>query len=1845
MPDHPDTGPRHTHAGTPQAITPTPVTTPTPPVTTPTPPVTTPTPPVTTPTPPVTTPTPPITTPTPPAITPTPSPAVCTRIDEGFDGFETGTRPAGWTFTNCNLDSDTYTAAGSYGRLSPSIKLDATGDAIETAAFSGGEWLQFWVRGQGTDVSSTLLVEEYYLGGSWTAVTDVSSLPASGTTLGTFGLLPGTTRVRFTYTKSAGEVAFDDVLIKCLITPTPGPATPTPTPQGITPTVTTPTPPFTTPTPPVTTPTPPVTTPTPPSTTPTPPVTTPTPPAITPTPSPAVCTRIDEGFDGFETGTRPAGWTFTNCNLDSDTYTAAGSYGRLSPSIKLDATGDAIETAAFSGGEWLQFWVRGQGTDVSSSLLVEEYYLGGSWTAVTDVSSLPASGTTLGTFGLLPGTTRVRFTYTKSAGEVAFDDVLIKCLITPTPGPATPTPEVTTPTPPVTTPTPTGYHPTPPVATPTPPVTTPTPPSTTPTPPVTTPTPPAITPTPSPAVCTRIDEGFDGFETGTRPAGWTFTNCNLNSDTYTAAGSYGRLSPSIKLDATGDAIETAAFSGGEWLQFWVRGQGTDVSSTLLVEEYYLGGSWTAVTDVSSLPASGTTLGTFGLLPGTTRVRFTYTKSAGDVAFDDVLIKCLITPTPGPATPTPEVTTPTPPVTTPTPPVTTPTPPATTPTPPVTTPTPPVTTPTPPVTTPTPPAITPTPSPAVCTRIDEGFDGFETGTRPAGWTFTNCNLNSDTYTAAGSYGRLSPSIKLDATGDAIETAAFSGGEWLQFWVRGQGTDVSSTLLVEEYYLGGSWTAVTDVSSLPASGTTLGTFGLLPGTTQVRFTYTKSAGDVAFDDVLIKCLITPTPGPATPTPTTTPTPPVTTPTPPVTTPTPPATTPTPPVTTPTPPVTTPTPPVTTPTLPAITPTPSPAVCTRIDEGFDGFETGTRPAGWTFTNCNLDSDTYTAAGSYGRLSPSIKLDATGDAIETAAFSGGEWLQFWVRGQGTDVSSTLLVEEYYLGGSWTAVTDVSSLPASGTTLGTFGLLPGTTRVRFTYTKSAGEVAFDDVLIKCLITPTPGPATPTPTTTPTPPVTTPTPPVTTPTPPATTPTPPVTTPTPPVTTPTPPVTTPTPPAITPTPSPAVCTRIDEGFDGFETGTRPAGWTFTNCNLDSDTYTAAGSYGRLSPSIKLDATGDAIETAAFSGGEWLQFWVRGQGTDVSSSLLVEEYYLGGSWTAVTDVSSLPASGTTLGTFGLLPGTTQVRFTYTKSAGEVAFDDVLIKCLITPTPGPATPTPTTTPTPPVTTPTPPVTTPTPPATTPTPPVTTPTPPVTTPTPPVTTPTPPAITPTPSPAVCTRIDEGFDGFEAGTRPAGWTFTNCNLDSDTYTAAGSYGRLSPSIKLDATGDAIETAAFSGGEWLQFWVRGQGTDVSSSLLVEEYYLGGSWTAVTDVSSLPASGTTLGTFGLLPGTTRVRFTYTKSAGDVAFDDVLIKCLITPTPGPASPTPTSTPAATPTPPLTTPTPAMTPPPVKTPTPAKTPVTPPTPQTNTPTPATTPTPIITPTPQAITPTPVITPQETATPIKTPTPNISRTPSPTPSCGPTVAQLRFILQSGDYDGDGTSDIGIYRQSAGLWAVRGVTRTYFGGPIDLPVSGDYTGDGTSNLGIFRPTAGLWALRGVSRIYYGLPGDYPAPADYDGNGIADVCIFRPSAGLWSARGVTRTYFGAAGDKPVPGDYKGSGTDAIGIFRPSSGTWAIRGVTRIYFGGFDDWPLPGDYNGDGAFEAAIFRPWSTGLWAVRGVTRFYFGRCTDYPVRADFNGNGTDNPGVFRQHLGLWAARGVTRAYFGGSGDIPVAR
>ncbi|MDP8235992.1 MAG: right-handed parallel beta-helix repeat-containing protein [Candidatus Erginobacter occultus] len=256
---------------------------------------------------------------------------------------------------------------------------------------------------------------------------------------------------------------------------------------------------------------------------------------------------------------------------------------------------------------------------------------------------------------------------------------------------------------------------------------------------------------------------------------------------------------------------------------------------------------------------------------------------------------------------------------------------------------------------------------------------------------------------------------------------------------------------------------------------------------------------------------------------------------------------------------------------------------------------------------------------------------------------------------------------------------------------------------------------------------------------------------------------------------------------------------------------------------------------------------------------------------------------------------------------------------------------------------------------------------------------------------------------------------------------------------------------------------------------------------------------------------------------------------------------------------------------------------------------------------------------------------------------PDIGADERRTPAVLQSGDYSGDGTAGIAFFRPATGLWAVRGLTRVYFGSPSDQPVPADYDGDGTDDFAVFRESSGLWAARGITRNYFGRRGDIPAPGDYNGDGTAQPAVFRPGSGLWAIRGTSRIYFGSSADIPVPGYYGGPAARPA-VFRPASGLWAVRGVTRTYFGSSGDIPVPGNFAGSGSWTPAIFRP-ATGLWAVRGGSRLYFGAAADRAVPGDYQGGGIDLPAIFRPTSGLWAIRGLTRIYFGGSSDWAVSR
>jgi Right handed beta helix region/FG-GAP-like repeat len=263
--------------------------------------------------------------------------------------------------------------------------------------------------------------------------------------------------------------------------------------------------------------------------------------------------------------------------------------------------------------------------------------------------------------------------------------------------------------------------------------------------------------------------------------------------------------------------------------------------------------------------------------------------------------------------------------------------------------------------------------------------------------------------------------------------------------------------------------------------------------------------------------------------------------------------------------------------------------------------------------------------------------------------------------------------------------------------------------------------------------------------------------------------------------------------------------------------------------------------------------------------------------------------------------------------------------------------------------------------------------------------------------------------------------------------------------------------------------------------------------------------------------------------------------------------------------------------------------------------------------------------------------------------------------------DFDGDGKSDIGVYRD--GNWLIRrtsdgGVTGVGWGGlPQDKPVAGDYDGDGKVDVAVYRD--GTWYIirssdGGVTAIGWGgLAQDKPVPADYDGDGKTDIAVYRD--GSWyiirsSDGGVTVIGWGGlAQDKPVPADYDGDGKTDIAFYR-DGGWYIIRssdgGVTAGGDGLPQDKPVPADYDGDGKTDPAIYRD---GMWFILrssdGVvtTTGWGGLIQDVAVPADYDGDGKADIGIYRD--GNWfiirsSDGGVTVVSWGGlAQDIPLSR
>jgi subtilisin-like proprotein convertase family protein len=290
------------------------------------------------------------------------------------------------------------------------------------------------------------------------------------------------------------------------------------------------------------------------------------------------------------------------------------------------------------------------------------------------------------------------------------------------------------------------------------------------------------------------------------------------------------------------------------------------------------------------------------------------------------------------------------------------------------------------------------------------------------------------------------------------------------------------------------------------------------------------------------------------------------------------------------------------------------------------------------------------------------------------------------------------------------------------------------------------------------------------------------------------------------------------------------------------------------------------------------------------------------------------------------------------------------------------------------------------------------------------------------------------------------------------------------------------------------------------------------------------------------------------------------------------------------------------------------------------------------------------------------------------------GPTSnpVTITLVTVTGDYNGDGKTDLALFRRASPFvlnWFVMNTPplalRPFGAGGLDVPLTGDISGDGKVDLLLFRPSTGQWFAQDSANGYvgqsllnsFGGVGDFAVPGNYNGTGKAVPAFFRPSTGQWFVAGSPLPTIIASPPKstdiPVPANYDNTGSDEFAIYRPSASQWFIQGpsgaIRSFFFGGPTDDPVPGAYDAtvsSQAAEAAVFRP-STGQYFIHGPNgnRTVTFKAGDIAAPGDYDGIGITEPAIYRPSTGQWFVQGPTdkaprllnSVAFGTSIDIPT--
>jgi hypothetical protein len=228
-------------------------------------------------------------------------------------------------------------------------------------------------------------------------------------------------------------------------------------------------------------------------------------------------------------------------------------------------------------------------------------------------------------------------------------------------------------------------------------------------------------------------------------------------------------------------------------------------------------------------------------------------------------------------------------------------------------------------------------------------------------------------------------------------------------------------------------------------------------------------------------------------------------------------------------------------------------------------------------------------------------------------------------------------------------------------------------------------------------------------------------------------------------------------------------------------------------------------------------------------------------------------------------------------------------------------------------------------------------------------------------------------------------------------------------------------------------------------------------------------------------------------------------------------------------------------------------------------------------------------------------------------------------------------GLASVGAFRPSNGFVYLRNsntagfADREFFYGQAgDRPVVGDWDGNGTDTIGIYRN--GTFFLRNSNssgfadlQFPFGGPGDLPIAGDWDGDGVDTIGIVRGNQVFLrnsntAGNADLQFPYGTSGDTLIAGDWNGDGVDTIGAFRPTNGFVYLRNTNtggfadiQFFYGQASDVPVVSDWNGDGADTIGIVR---NAEWFLRNTNtsgfadlQFFYGVSTDIPIAGNWTG------------------------------------